>query len=50
MVRVEADRVFVRGAVDDGELVLATGVQRVTPGQRVVQAALQADVLGGTAR
>lgn len=35
-VRIEADRVFVRGAVGDGELVLESGVQRITPGQRVV--------------
>lgn len=34
-LRVEADRVFVRGAVDDGALILASGLQRVTPGQRV---------------
>lgn len=38
-VRVEADRVFVRGAVADGEYILAAGLQRVTTGQRV---ALQA--------
>ena len=34
-LRVEADRVFVRGAVSDGDLILASGLQRVTPGQRV---------------
>lgn len=34
-VRIEADRVFVRGAVADGELVLASGVQRISPGQLV---------------
>lgn len=34
-LRVEADRIFVRGAVDDGALILSTGLQRVTPGQRV---------------
>jgi RND family efflux transporter MFP subunit len=38
-VRIEADRVFVRGAVEDGELVLATGIQRITPGQRVIPTA-----------
>ncbi|MBO6796901.1 efflux RND transporter periplasmic adaptor subunit [Maricaulis sp.] len=34
-VRVEAERVFVRGAVDDGEYILAAGLQRVTAGQLV---------------
>ncbi len=34
-VRIEAERVFVRGAVADGELLLASGLQRITPGQRV---------------
>ena len=34
-LRVEGDRVFVRGAVEDGEYILASGIQRVTPGQRV---------------
>lgn len=38
-IRVEADRVFVRGAVADGEYILAAGLQRVTTGQLV---ALQA--------
>ncbi|MFY0637209.1 efflux RND transporter periplasmic adaptor subunit [Maricaulis maris] len=37
-VRIEAERVFVRGAVDDGELLLASGLQRITPGQRVLPA------------
>ena len=37
-VRIEADRVFVRGAVADGELVLSSGVQRITPGQNVIPA------------
>lgn len=31
-----ADRVFVRGTVADGDEVIAAGVDRVTPGQRVV--------------
>lgn len=34
-LRVEADRVFVRGAVDHGDMILASGLQRVTPGQLV---------------
>lgn len=38
-IRVEAGRVFVRGAVADGEYILAAGLQRVTTGQLV---ALQA--------
>ena len=41
-VRIEADRVFVRGAVTDGELVLASGIQRITPGLRVTPAVLEA--------
>lgn len=43
-VRIEADRVFVRGAVTDGELVLASGLQRIMPGLRVVPAVLEARV------
>jgi RND family efflux transporter MFP subunit len=35
-LRVEVDRAFVRGAVDDGEMIVASGLQRVTPGQRVI--------------
>jgi RND family efflux transporter MFP subunit len=38
-VRVEAERVFVRGAVEEGELFLTAGLQRVTPGQRVTPVA-----------
>ncbi|WP_421791194.1 efflux RND transporter periplasmic adaptor subunit [Hyphobacterium sp.] len=34
-LRVEVDRAFVRGAVSDGEQIVASGLQRVTPGQRV---------------
>jgi RND family efflux transporter MFP subunit len=34
-VRVEAERAFVRGAVSDGTLILAAGLQRITPGQMV---------------
>lgn len=41
-VRVEAGRVFVRGAVEDGELLLAAGIQRITPGQRVAPALAEA--------
>lgn len=36
-LRVEAERAFVRGAIADGDYVLASGVQRVVPGQRVVR-------------
>ena len=35
-VRIEAERIYVRGAVEDGELLLASGLQRITPGQHVV--------------
>ncbi|MGX6647199.1 hypothetical protein ACWCOP_04585 [Maricaulaceae bacterium MS644] len=31
----EADRVFLTGAVEEGSLILSSGVHRVTPGQRV---------------
>ncbi|RKR00026.1 efflux RND transporter periplasmic adaptor subunit [Maricaulis maris] len=41
-VRIEAERVYVRGAVADGELLLASGLQRITPGQHVVPATLEA--------
>lgn len=41
-VRVEAGRVFVRGAVEDGDLLLAAGIQRITPGQRVTPAIAEA--------
>lgn len=41
-VRIEAERVFVRGAVEDGELLLASGLQRITPGQRVIPAVQEA--------
>jgi RND family efflux transporter MFP subunit len=41
-VRIEADRVFVRGTVADGELVLASGIARITPGLRVSPAVLEA--------
>ena len=34
-LRVEVDRAFVRGAVNDGEQIIASGLQRVTAGQRV---------------
>tara|TARA_R110002072_G_scaffold195463_2_gene352829 strand:+ start:201 stop:1328 length:1128 start_codon:yes stop_codon:yes gene_type:complete len=34
-LRVEADRIFVRGAVREGAMVLESGLQRVTPGQLV---------------
>jgi membrane fusion protein, multidrug efflux system len=37
-VRIEAERIYVRGAVEDGELLLASGLQRITPGQHVVPA------------
>ncbi|WP_203292058.1 efflux RND transporter periplasmic adaptor subunit [Maricaulis parjimensis] len=41
-LRVEADRAFVRGAVESGELILASGLQRVTPGQSVVPSQTEA--------
>ena len=41
-LRVEADRAFVRGAVNAGEMILAGGIQRVTPGQSVIPARVEA--------
>lgn len=41
-VRIEAERIYVRGAVEDGELLLAAGLQRITPGQLVVPASREA--------
>jgi len=35
VLHAEGDTVFVRGAVNDGDNVLAAGVSRVAPGQRV---------------
>lgn len=43
-VRVEAERIYVRGAVTDGELLLASGLQRITPGQIVIPATREAAV------
>ncbi len=38
IIHTEGERVWVSGAVREGERALATGLQRVTPGQRVVPA------------
>ncbi|KAA5801666.1 efflux RND transporter periplasmic adaptor subunit [Alkalicaulis satelles] len=35
VIHTEGDTVFVRGAVNDGDTVMAAGVNRVAPGQRV---------------
>ena len=35
LVHAEAERVFVRGTLRDGERVVATGLHRVVPGQKV---------------
>jgi RND family efflux transporter MFP subunit len=35
LLHVDSDRAFVRGTLDDGERVVATGLQRLVPGQRV---------------
>lgn len=35
ILHTERDQVYVRGAVDDGDALLAGGVHRVAPGQRV---------------
>ncbi|MBI1265714.1 MAG: efflux RND transporter periplasmic adaptor subunit [Alphaproteobacteria bacterium] len=35
VLHAEGDTVYVRGAVNDGDVVLAAGVSRVAPGQRV---------------
>ena len=34
-VRIDSGRAFVRGAVDDGAVILQSGLDRITPGQRV---------------
>ena len=39
IVHAEAARAYVRGTVGDGEQVVAAGVQRLVPGQRVLAAA-----------
>ncbi len=36
-----SDRVFVRGAIQDGDWVLANGLQKVAPGQRVKVLAIE---------
>lgn len=38
LLHTEGGQVYLRGAVEDGAMILAGGVQRVTPGQRVVPA------------
>jgi membrane fusion protein, multidrug efflux system len=38
ILHTEEDRVYLRGAVEEGALVLSAGLQRVTPGQGVVPA------------
>ena len=38
ILHTQGDRAYLRGAVRDGEQVIATGLQRVTPGQSVVPA------------
>jgi multidrug efflux pump subunit AcrA (membrane-fusion protein) len=35
MIHAEADRAYVRGTLHDGERIIATGLHRVAPGQRV---------------
>ena len=35
VLHAESDRVFVRGTLQDGEAVVATGLHRLVPGQRV---------------
>lgn len=35
LLHTEGGEVYLRGAVDEGAMILAAGVQRVTPGQRV---------------
>lgn len=36
LLHTQGGQVYLRGAVDDGAMILAGGVQRVTPGQRVL--------------
>jgi len=38
VVEIDGDRVFATGSVDDGRRIVADGVNRVVPGQRVVPA------------
>lgn len=38
LLHTEGGQVYLRGAVDDGAMILSAGVQRVTPGQRVLPA------------
>lgn len=38
LLHTEGGQVYLRGAVEDGATILAAGIQRVTPGQRVVPA------------
>ena len=38
IVHAETDRAFVRGAVEPGDVFVKNGLQRLTPGQRVVPA------------
>jgi RND family efflux transporter MFP subunit len=41
VVEIDGDRVFATGSVDDGRRIVADGVNRVVPGQRVVPAESQ---------
>ena len=36
IIQSEGDEAFVRGAVSDGDLIITDGLQRITPGQRVL--------------
>ncbi|WP_439633443.1 efflux RND transporter periplasmic adaptor subunit [Glycocaulis sp.] len=38
LLHTEGGQVYLRGAVDEGALILSAGLQRVTPGQRVLPA------------
>lgn len=40
MIHVESDRAFVRGTLAHGDEIVATGLQRIAPGQRVRRADL----------
>lgn len=45
LLEEKGDRVFVRGALGDGERVAATGLHRLAPGQLVAEAPRQSEVL-----
>ncbi|MEM7139094.1 MAG: efflux RND transporter periplasmic adaptor subunit [Myxococcota bacterium] len=49
VLHTETDRVFVRGTLEPGDRIIATGLHRVVPGQRVLVAERSADAPQGEA-